>query len=62
MQQFVEKLIWLVHVARLWTHAIDGGKLASRGLKKIVDDTPKWSMHKQSRMNQNENGDTHTFQ
>jgi hypothetical protein len=62
VQQFIEESIWLAHARGLWTHAIDSGKWASKGLKKIIDDTLKWFVHKQSRMNQNENEDTHTFQ
>jgi hypothetical protein len=38
VQQFIEKLLWFMHVAGLWTHIIDSKKQASRGLKKTIDD------------------------
>jgi hypothetical protein len=38
VQQFVEELLWFMHVAGLWTHIIDSKKQESRGLKKIIDD------------------------
>jgi len=36
--QYVEELLWLVYVTRLWTCAIDNKKQALRGLKKTNDD------------------------
>ncbi len=39
VQQLVEESLWLAHVVGLWTRVIDSKKQASRGLKKIVDDT-----------------------
>jgi hypothetical protein len=38
VQQPVEKLLWLAHITRLWTCAVDSKKQALKGLKKIVDD------------------------
>jgi hypothetical protein len=39
VQQLIEELMWLAHAARLWTHIVDSGKLALRGLKKTIDNT-----------------------
>jgi hypothetical protein len=36
--QFAEKSLWLVHITRLWTCAINGKKQALRTLKKSIDD------------------------
>jgi hypothetical protein len=38
VQELIEKLLWLTHVARLWTYVVNIKKQASRGVKKIVDD------------------------
>ncbi len=63
VQQLVEELLWLEHVAGLWTHVIDSKKQALRGLKKITNDAQQWSMHKRlTKMNQNENKNTHMSQ
>jgi hypothetical protein len=51
-----------VHATKLQTCIVDSKKQASRGLKKIIDDTREWFMNKQSKINQNKNENTHTFQ
>jgi hypothetical protein len=51
-----------MHIARLWTRAINNKKQASKGLKKTANDMPEWSMHKWSNMNHNGNEHTHTSQ
>jgi hypothetical protein len=38
VQQLVEKLLWLVHIARLCTRIVDSKKQASRGLKKTANE------------------------
>jgi hypothetical protein len=55
MQKSIEKLLWLVDIAKLWTCIVDSKKQASKGLKKIVDDAWQLFVHKQSKINQNEN-------
>jgi len=47
---------------RLWTHIVNSKKHHQGNFKKTVDDVRKWSMHKQSKMNQNKNENTHTSQ
>jgi hypothetical protein len=37
VQQLVEESLWLVHIARLWTHIVDSKKEASKGLKTVDD-------------------------
>jgi hypothetical protein len=37
MQQPVKELLWLVHVARLWTHHVDSKKQASEANKKDLN-------------------------
>jgi hypothetical protein len=39
VQEPAEESLWLVDVARLCTHIVDNKNQASKGLKKIVDDT-----------------------
>ncbi len=51
MQELIEKLLWLTHVAGLWTFVVDIKKQASRGVKKTVDDVRLWSRHMGSKMN-----------
>jgi hypothetical protein len=60
MQQPIEELLWLVHDAKLWACVVNSKKQTSRGLKKITH--TKWYMHKQSKMNQNDNENTNTSQ
>jgi hypothetical protein len=38
VQQLAKELLWLVHAIRLWTHAVNNKKQASRGLKKTTND------------------------
>jgi hypothetical protein len=33
VQQPTKESLWLVHVAKLWTHIVNGEKQASKGLK-----------------------------
>jgi len=61
MQLLVEKLLWLMHLARLWKRVVNSKKQTLRGLKKTTNDVQQWSMHKQEKMNQNKNENTHTF-
>jgi hypothetical protein len=39
VQQLAKKLLWLAHVAKLWTRTINNKKQTSKGLKKIIDNT-----------------------
>jgi hypothetical protein len=39
VQQLNIKSLWLVYVARLWTHDVDNKKHALRELKKIIGNT-----------------------
>jgi len=39
VQQPIEESLQLVHAIRIWTCAISNKQQASRGLKKIIDDT-----------------------
>ncbi len=50
-----------MHLARLWKRVVNSKKQTLRGLKKTTNDVQQWSMHKQEKMNQNKNEDTHTF-
>jgi hypothetical protein len=55
-------LLWFAPVARLWTHVVNNEKQTLEGLKKTDDDVQWWFVHKRSKMNQNKNENTHTFQ
>ncbi len=38
VQQPTEELLWLMHVAGLWTKVVNNKKQVLKGLKKIVND------------------------
>jgi hypothetical protein len=38
VQQPAKESLWLVHIAKLWTHVVNTKRWALRGLKKIAND------------------------